>query len=242
MGIGTDGNVIISSFQNISAVLCLDALTVIRSHVLKWNGEFDCLALSRLQFFCLLILDQVYGSFLNAAVCIRRCVINFYHIFSCNITGVGDFYIKGNCVITHVEIFHFLRESRVGKSVSKRIFYIVVILDQAFFCGGLVEFITYVNAFHVIYESHISFISTICFCDGLFQVFDILIREVPKVVIGWGLGKVFYKSICGFSRWVHSTIQDLTKCRHTSLTSSRCQDHSSDGIIIIHPVQFHGVV
>ena len=95
MRIGTYGNCVVSSFQNIAAVFCFDPCGIVGSKVFLGDFKGKCLGSTWLQCICFSKINQVYRCLLNSPIVIWRCVINFYNIFSSNVTSIGYCHIEG---------------------------------------------------------------------------------------------------------------------------------------------------
>ena len=146
MGITIYGNYIISFLQHI----CPIARHIIGSHIFLIKSNTDSLRLTRFQRLRLVKTDQVSRSFLNAAVCIWRVIVDLHHIFACHVTSIGHSHIKGNISAAYSEVTHFLGKCGIGKPIAKRILYDIVIINKALIRCRLIVLISNVDSFHII--------------------------------------------------------------------------------------------
>ena len=106
----------------------------------------------RLQQPGLLECDEIRRRLFDAPIGIWRIIIDFNHVFTCRGSRIGhgdvEFHRTGLLVIG--DIAHTLVERRIAQTVSERILHHVIVIDHPFHCGGLIVFVSDVDAFHIV--------------------------------------------------------------------------------------------
>ena len=96
VGVGVDGDDIVTGLQDIAAI----AIGVIGSHFLSSEGNSDRLGSAGLQQTGLGKLNQVSGSLFNAAVGVRRIVVDLDNVLTSHIAGIGDVDFHGDLAVS----------------------------------------------------------------------------------------------------------------------------------------------
>ena len=117
-------DVICAGIQDIG--LCAIGIICLKLFFIKGHG--DSLRCARLQDRCLSICQQFYGRLLYSVflviIGIWTLCVKFYDIFSCDRSCIGHFNRSGCASIFPGDLWCVPRESRVGKSITKRIAYL----------------------------------------------------------------------------------------------------------------------
>ena len=90
MGIGVDGDGVVARLQHPR----LGILVIIGGQVVGGEGEVDGLRFTRFEQVGFLLVQQVGGGLLDAAVGIGRVVVDLDHVLACRIAGVGDGHLE----------------------------------------------------------------------------------------------------------------------------------------------------
>ena len=182
MCIRVDGNFIISLFKYITAF----TVCIVRSHILKCKRYGYSLRSTRLQKRGFLKGYKICCGFFDASVCIRRIIINLHNILTGHITCIGNCYIKGHVCSVVCHFTHFLSKGCIGKSVSKRInhLFVIVKFHVACFCLGICSFIetvSHINSFYIVNKCRLGLSAR---CKHIFHciLIHISVPEVTKVV------------------------------------------------------------
>ena len=158
MGVTVHGDHIVALLQYVASV----SGHIVGSHVLRVKCDGDRLGRSRLQHLCLLEINQVGSRFLDAAVYVRRIVVDFHHVLACHVSCVRNRHVKGDRAVIYCEITHLLCKCGVGQAIAEGVLYGRVIIDRALVIRCLIIFIAYINAFHIVCKGRI--IGLCCSC------------------------------------------------------------------------------
>ena len=121
----------------------------------------------------------------------------------------------------------FFRISRCGK---------------CFCISGFIITVADINAFHIVYESHVAFIGTVSRSNCLSEIVHIVVGKVAEVVPGRGSGQVIDIGVDRVTGGVDRTGDHLAESGEAGVAGARSQNHSTDLRVVIHPAEFHGVV
>ena len=137
-----------------------------------------------------------------------------------------------------------LLEGGEGQTVSKRILNMLIVVDETFIGGGLIELVTNVDAVGVVYEGDGSFIRRVSLGDRGAKLSGgaVRVREEAKVVERRGRGQILDEGVNGLSGRVHGTVQDFAKGGHTGGTGAGGVQNGLDLGVIVNPAKLHGVV
>ena len=114
MGIGAYRELVLACFQDIPAAFDLYAFGIEGCHLFLGDRKRIGLALSGLQLGCLRKVDQVHGSFFDAAVCVRRSKVHFHHVLAGHVAGIGHVYLKRYGITVVGEAVDLLFKGRVA--------------------------------------------------------------------------------------------------------------------------------
>ena len=242
MGIGAEGNLVLSCFEDIAAALDLDSFGVKRRHVFGIDREIDRLGSAGLDHIGLREIDKVNRGFLNTAVGIRRCEVYFHDILTGDTACILYSDVESDCLVVRLEVLDLLLKGRVGETISERILDMILIFDRAVVGSGLIILVAYIDAFNIIDKGKRSFICGICCGDLCLQVIHIVVGHLSDIVDVRCREQVFYKCIDRSAGRVHRAAHNFTECSKSCDTGAGCQKNSADLRILIDPSQFHCIV
>ena len=133
----------------------------------------------------------------------------------------------------------------LAQAIAEGVLHVLVVVDEPFFGGGFVELVAHVDAFHIVHEGEHALEGIVAADDLLGQVLhagEEVVAGVAGVVPGGGLGEILQVGVYRPAGRVHRTVEDLAQGGHARRAGAGGQDHRADGIIIVHPVQLHGIV
>ena len=110
MGVGVDGNMVLSRIQYIRFF----GLVIIRRQIVQGEGDLDFLRFPRLKQLCLLFVNQVRSGLFNAAISVRWIEIGLHNILTGRCTAVGDGHRKAQLTVLLRDIAHLLLERGVA--------------------------------------------------------------------------------------------------------------------------------
>ena len=236
--IGLDGDVVIALLQHVR----LRALVVVGRHVVVIELDGDLLGLARLQFLGLLEAGQVLGRLLDAAVGVRRVVVDLDHVLAGLIAGVGHGGGDGHLATLVLHAVELLIERGVGQAVAERERDSVVVIDQAFVRSGLIELVAHIDAFGVVDKARNG--SDVVTREALVLgclVCHIGVFELAEVVIGHRLGQILEEGVGGLAGRVGLTGKHLTKGGETGLASRRAPHDGLDLRIVVEEIELERV-
>ena len=228
MGIAVDGDHIVPGFQHIG----FGAAVVIGSHILHVEGDGHIFRRAGFQDLGLGQADQVGGSFLNAAVGIGRVVIDFHNILAGHIAGIGDGGADGDDAVGLGDAVQGLAEAGVAQAVTKGILHDIVVVDQAFGGGSLIELVADVDAFDIVDEGGQGPIHR--------KLIHVGVLEQADVVVGRGGGQVIDKGVGGLGGGVDSAGDDVAQAVEAGLAGAGTPQHTFDLGVVLHKAQLHG--
>ena len=110
------------------------ACAVPACHILCISSNCNSLAFARLDHICFFIVQKLNCRFLYFVfyiiICVRNRSIKLYNIFTCNITGILNFYFSSYSSVRkfYIHTLESLLESCIRKTISKRIRYFIIII------------------------------------------------------------------------------------------------------------------
>ena len=233
MGVGVDADDVIALFQHIAAL----AVGVVGGHILGLEGHGDVLGCAGSQLRGLGKADEVCSGLFDAAVGVGRIVVDLHHFLAGSRAGVGDGDIHGDGAVSLGNAVEGLGEGGVAQAAAEGIHHSLVVVDETFCGGSLVELVAHVDAFHIIHESR----------DGVstkgagLELIHVGVVEVAKVVGSGGLGQVVHKGINGTAGGVHIAAEDGAQSIEAALAGAGAPDNALDLAVILDPAQLHGV-
>ena len=245
MGVGADGHAVASRLQDIAAVLRLDLAGIVGGQVLQRHGQGDLLGGPGLQQAGFAEVQQVYAGFLNAAVGVGRGEVQLHHVLARHAARVGDGDLHSDGVGVLLEVGDLLLELGVAQAVAEGVLHIVVVVDQPLLSSGLIELVAHVDALHIVHKGEHALEGVVVADNLLGQVFhpgEEVVARVAGMVPGGGLRQVLQVGVHRPAGGVHRAGDDLAQGGHARRAGAGGQDHRADGIILVHPIQLHGVV
>ena len=233
MRVGVDANDVIALFQHIAAL----AVGIVGGHILGLEGNGDVLGSAGSQLRSLCKADQVCRSLFDAAVGVGRVIVDLHDLLAGGRAGVGDGDIHSDGAVSLGNAVQGLGEGGVAQATAKGIHHSLVVVDEAFSGGSLVELVAHIDAFHIVHESR----------DGLgtkgagLELIHVGVVEVAKVVRSGGLGQVVHKGIDGTARGVHVAAEDGAQSVEAALAGAGAPDNALDLAVVLDPAQLHGV-
>ena len=250
--IGLDGDVVIALLQHVR----LSVLLVVGGHVVIVELDLHGLGSARLELLGLFERNQVLGCLLDAAIGVRRVVVDLDHVLAGLIAGVGDGHIERDLAVLVGDLAHLLLERRVGQAVAEREHDGVVVVDQTFVGGGLIELVANVDAFDVVDErrGHRDLVATEAHV-GSSEIIRIVVSELAVradgrsvaggsaigVVEHSGLGQVLHERVGGLAGRIHIAGEHLTQCGEAGLAGRRAPQHGLDLRILGQEVELERV-
>ena len=238
MRICVDGDLIVARFKDIS----LGVLFVIGHQLFLADLNVDSLGSAGLQHAGLLELYEVCGSLLNAAVGVRRIGVYFDDVLTCYAAGIGDVNCEGDGIAVVGDLAHLLCEGRIRQTISERILYEAVIVEEAF-CGCcLIETIADIDAFYIVYERRNC--CGLCAGEadgGVLELFHVSVVEVTKVVPPRSLFEIVNQCINGLRGRIDLTGNDFAKCGHADVSAGSCPDEALDLRILLNETKLECV-
>ena len=237
--IPVDRKDIITCFEDI----CLRVLIIIRSKIFHIDADRQLLGCAGIEQVCFVECHEVRGSLFNAAVLVRRIVINFYDVLAGNIACVRNCYIEGKNAVLLGDIAHLLIEGRVGKTIAERILHNIVILDEAFLRCCLVELVSYIDAFRIVDEARN------CQCifacrkrlAGDIELIHVGVVEVAEVVPPGCLCKIINIGVDRSRGRVYFAGNDFAKGCHADMSHACCPEHGLDLRMIFYEAKFESI-
>ena len=233
VGIAVDADDVIALFQHIAAL----AVCIVRGHIFRLEGDLNIFRSTCGDLAGLCKADQVCRGFFNAAIGIRRVVVNFHNILAGHAAGVGDRHINRDGAIALGNAVQRLGKAGVGQAVAEGVNNRLVVIDQALCRSGLIELVANVDIFNVVDKSGGN-LGTKGICLELVHV---VIQHVAEVVPGRGGGQVIHKGINGAAGGVHIAAQHGAQGVEAALAGACAPDHALDLAVILDPAKFHGV-
>ena len=237
MGITVYRDRIVALLQHIASV----AGHIVRSHIFRIKGDRDRLGCARLQHLCLLEIDQVGGCFLDPAVCVRRIVVDFHHIFACHVSRICNRHIKCDLAVFYSQITHLLRKCSVGQSIAEGILHGCVIIDLPIVVRCLIIFISYIDPFHVIRKRRVIRLRHTGVHTLYRHVFHIRIAGCLPVIPPRCRRHIVDKRIRCPSGWIHLSGQDLAQCLKAYVARSLAPECCFDLVVLFYKSKFHRV-
>ena len=250
--IGLDGDVVIALLQHVR----LSVLLVVGGHVVIVELDLHGLGSARLELLGLFERNQVLGCLLDAAIGVRRVVVDLDHVLAGLIAGVGDGHIERDLAVLVGDLAHLLLERRVGQAVAEREHDGVVVVDQTFVGGGLIELVANVDAFDVVDErrGHRDLVATEAHV-GSSEIIRIVVSELAVradgrsvagggaigVVEHSGLGQVLRERVGGLAGRIHIAGEHLTQCGEAGLASRRAPHDGLDLRIVVEEIELERV-
>ena len=245
VGAGTDGHAVGACLQDVAAVRRLDLAGIVGGQVLQGHGQGNLLGSARLQQASFGEVQKVDAGLFNAAVGVGRGEVQLHHVLARHAAGVGDGDLHGDGGGILLEVGDLLRELGIAQAVAEGVLDVVLVVDEALLGGGLVELIAHVDTLHVVHKGEHALEGVVVADDLLGQVLHPgkeVVARVAGVVPGGGLGEVLQVGVRRPAGGVDGAGDDLAQGGHAGRAGAGGQDHRADGVILVHPVQLHGVV
>ena len=233
MGVGVDADDVIALFQHIAAL----AVGIVGGHILGLEGNGDVLGSAGSQLGSLCKADQVCRSLLNAAVGVRRIIVDLHDLLTGSRTGVGDGDIHSDGAVSFGNAVQSLGEGGVAQAAAEGIDHSLIVVDETLSGSSFIELVADIDALNIVDKGGDG-IST----KGIgLELIHVGVGEVAKVVRGGGLGQVVHKGIDGTAGGVHIAAEDGAQCVEAALTGACAPDNALDLAVILDPAQFHSV-
>ena len=136
---------VVPGFKHIAA----RAERVERRHILRFERNRHGLGFVRRQFLGLGKADQSDMRLLNAALGVRRGIVNLHHILARDAAGVGDLHLHRNRTVAVGIARDLLREGRVAQAIAERVLHSLFVVDKAVCRRRLIVAIADVDALGV---------------------------------------------------------------------------------------------
>ena len=138
---------IVAGFQHVAAC----AERVERSHVLGGERNRHNLGFTRLQQLCLTETRQNDVRLFNAALGVRRGVVDLHHVLARDAAGVGDLYLHGNRLARAGKGFDALFKRGIAEAVAERVLHGRIVVDVSVRRCGFVVAIAHIDAFRILH-------------------------------------------------------------------------------------------
>ena len=233
VGVGVDADDVIALFQHIAAL----AVGIVGGHILSLEGDGDLLGSAGSQLRSLCKADEVCRSLLNAAVGVRRIVVDLHDLLAGCRAGVGNGDIHGDGAVCLGNAVQGLGKGGVAQTTTEGVHHSLVVVDETLCGSSLVELVAHIDALNIVDKGGDG-IST----KGIgLELIHVGVGEVAKVVRGGGLGQVVHEGIDGATGGVHIAAEDGAQCVEAALTGACAPDNALDLAVILDPAQLHGV-
>ena len=168
-------DLIIACFKNIAA----GTERIEGSHVFRTERDRHSLGFAGLQKTGFAESCENDMRFFNAALCIRRGVVNLNDVFARNAAGVCDFDLHCDRIVAVAVSRDLLGKGRIGETVSKRILNRLLIIDISVGCRGFIVTVAYIDTF------------------GIFDIVasEIAVGETARVPVSGGGGEIICISV-----------------------------------------------
>ena len=252
MGIRLDGDGVIALFEHV----CLGVLVIIRSHVVIIELDLHSLRGARLKLLGLLESDKVLGSLLDAAIGVRRIVVDLNNVLAGGVASVGDGHVERDLAVLVGDVAHLLLEAGVAQAVTERIDDRVIVIDQTFIGSSLVELVAHVNTFDIVDEGreHSGFLTGEAGVLGG-QIVDVIVDECAigtdgrragsscaiSVVEHWSLGQILDERVGSLAGRVGFASEHVTECGEAGLACRRAPQHGLDLWIVAQEVELESI-
>ena len=221
VGVRVGADDVIASLQHIAAVV----LVIIGSQILDRDGEVDGLALAGGKLAGLGEVQQVCGSLLNAAVGVRRIIIDLHDILAGSRAGIGDGDRELQAAAVAGDVAHLLGEGGVAQAVAKGIDNFLVIVDEALIGGGLIELVADVDALNVVDEGGSGTLGVEHTCVGI-ELGSVGVLEVAEVVPPRRSGQVSSIGVSGTAGGVDLTGDHAAKALKAGLAGAGAEQEN----------------
>ena len=236
MGVRVGADDVIASLQHIAAVV----LVIVGSQILDRDGEVDGLALAGGKLAGLGEVQQVCGSLLNAAVGVRRIIIDLHNILAGSRAGIGDGDRELQAAAVAGDVAHLLGEGGVAQAVAKGIDNFLVIVDEALIGGSLIELVADVDALNVVDEGGSGTLGVKATGVGI-ELGSVGVLEVAEVVPPRRSGQVSSIGVSGTAGGIDLTGDHAAKALKAGLTGAGAEQDALDLGVILDPVHLESV-
>ena len=236
VGVRVGADDVIASLQHIAAVV----LVIVGSQILDRDGEVDGLALAGGKLAGLGEVQQVCGGLLNAAVGVRRIIIDLHDILAGSRAGIGDGDGELQAAAVAGDVAHLLGEGGVAQAVAKGIDNFLVVVDEAFIGSSLIELVADIDALSVVDEG----CSSACGVEeaGIgIQLGGVGVLEVTEVVPPRRSGQVSSIGVSGTAGGVDLTGDHAAKALKAGLTGAGAEQDALDLGVVLDPVHLESV-
>ena len=236
MGVRVGADDVIASLQHIAAVV----LVIVGSQILDRDGEVDGLALAGGKLAGLGEVQQVCGSLFNAAVGVRRIIIDLHDILAGSRAGIGDGDRELQAAAVAGDVAHLLGEGGVAQAVAKGIDNFLVIVDEALIGGSLIELVADVDALNVVDEGGSGTLGVKATGVGI-ELGSVGVLEVAEVVPPRRSGQVSSIGVSGTAGGVDLTGDHAAKALKAGLTGAGAEQDALDLGVVLDPVHLESV-
>ena len=244
MRVGAHGHGVFARFEDVAAVFRLDALGIVGCHIFQRHGERHRLGRAGLKHLGFLEVNQVDGCLLDAAIGVRRRVVEFHRVLARDIARVRHLDGHGHVIAIALEVGDFLRERGVAQAVAERVLHRCAVINQPFFRRRLIELVAHVNAFHIVHEGDNAVERVVKARQLLHQVLGgvPVVAGAAGMIPRRGLRQVIKVGVRGVAGGVDAAVQDFAQRRHARRARAGGKNDRADVVVVIHPAEFHRVV